>query len=173
MQDTDPARPDPVAGATALHPIEDVRHFPRPPRLERAPYPVTITLGGERIVETRGAWRVLETFHPPTYYIPPGDIAAGVLVPARHGSICEWKGPARYFDVRGGTKTIPSGAWAYDAPFDPFGPIAGHVAFYCHPMDACLVDGVRASPQPGRFYGGWVTPWITGPIKGAPGTAHW
>ena len=163
----------PLRGDTSLHPIEDVRHYPRPPRLERVAYPITITFGGQRIVETTGASRVLETFHPPTYYIPPQDVAPGALQPVRGSSICEWKGPARYFDVLAGDRRAARSAWCYPDPFKPFAAPADHVAFYCHPMDACTVDGLRAEPQPGNFYGGWVTPWITGPIKGAAGTMHW
>ncbi len=162
-----------VQGSTAIHTVEDVGTYPRPPLLETAPYPITITFGGEEIVSTRGAYRVLETYHPPTYYIPPGDVAEGVLSPNAQKSICEWKGPARYFNVTGGGKTLEASAWCYPNPVARFSLIRDYLAFYCHPMDRCLVDGIEATPQPGNFYGGWVTPWITGPIKGAPGTTHW
>jgi uncharacterized protein (DUF427 family) len=165
--------PSPIQGTTQLHPIEDVGQFPRPPLLEPAPYPILITLGGQDIVSTRNAYRVLETFHPPTYYIPPDDVADNVLSPDSRRSVCEWKGPARYFNVKGGTKSLEASAWSYPNPVGAFAAIKDFLAFYCHPMDRCLVDGIEATPQPGNFYGGWVTPWITGPIKGAPGTTHW
>lgn len=165
--------PNAVQGTTTLHRTEDVGDYPRPPALEAAPYPITITLGGVDIVSTTAAFRVLETFHPPTYYIPPDDVADGVLRPVSRSSICEWKGPAKYFDVLAGGKTLPASAWCYPNPVERFAPLAGYLAFYCHPMDRCLVDGIEAHPQPGNFYGGWVTPWTTGPIKGAPGTNHW
>lgn len=163
----------PLQGNTQTHAIEDVATFPRPPALEAVSYPISITLGGIEIASTRAAYRVLETFHPPTYYIPPGDVADGVLAPIARSSICEWKGPARYFNVSAGGKVLGASAWCYPNPVARFAPIKDYLAFYCHPMDRCLVDGVEASPQPGHFYGGWVTPWITGPIKGAPGTTHW
>ena len=163
----------PIQGTTALHPIEDVGRYPRPPLLESVPYPILITLGGQDIVSTRNAYRVLETYHPPTYYIPPQDVAEGALTPHGQRSVCEWKGPARYFTVKAGGKTIEAGAWTYSDPQAHFAPIRDHLAFYCAPMDRCLVDGIPATPQPGGFYGGWVTPWIMGQIKGAPGTAHW
>ncbi|MEM6710781.1 MAG: DUF427 domain-containing protein [Pseudomonadota bacterium] len=162
-----------VIGTTTQHTIEDVETYPRPPLLEQALYPITITLGGAEIVSTRGAYRVLETFHPPTYYIPPEDVTDGALAPVSGSSMCEWKGPARYFDVTGGEKTAPRSAWCYPNPTPQFADIAGYLAFYCHPMDRCLVDGIEAMPQPGNFYGGWVTPWTVGAIKGAPGTTHW
>lgn len=164
---------EPYKGSTRHHAIEDVGTYPRPPLLQRLDYPISITLSGQRIVETSNAYRVLETYHPPTYYIPPDDVAARVLRPSAQRSMCEWKGPARYFDVSAGSKTLAASAWCYGTPVARFAAIKDYLAFYCHPMDACLVDGVEASPQPGNFYGGWVTPWITGPIKGAPGTNGW
>ena len=163
----------PIRGTTHHHPIEDVGAYPRPPSLERVPYPISITLDGQEIVRTTGAYRALETFHPPTYYMPPEDVAGGVLTRIKRRSMCEWKGAARYFDVTGGGATAQGAAWCYPDPTPAFQPIAGYLAFYCHPMDRCLVDGLLAEPQPGNFYGGWVTPWITGPVKGAPGTTHW
>ncbi|MEM1286213.1 MAG: DUF427 domain-containing protein [Pseudomonadota bacterium] len=170
---TEQTSPTAIQGTTQTHPIEDVGEYPRPPSLERVPYPISITLGGEEIVRTTGAYRALETFHPPTYYIPPEDVADGVLATIKRRSICEWKGAARYFDVTGGGVTLEGAAWCYPDPTPTFKPIADYLAFYCHPMDCCLVDGIEAEPQPGNFYGGWVSPWITGPIKGAPGTTHW
>lgn len=152
---------------------EDVRDYPRPPRLERAAGPVRIAFGGGVIAATDAAWRVLETFHPPTYYLPPDAFAPGVLVPAPGSSFCEWKGAARYWDVTAGGRTAPRAAWSYAAPTPGFAPIAGHVAVYAGPMDACWVGEDRVTPQPGGFYGGWITPEITGPIKGGPGTAGW
>lgn len=162
-----------IRGTHHNHPMEDVGTYPRPPRLEPAPYPIRIEFGGQTIVSTSGAYRTLETFHPPTYYFPPEDVADGVLQPVARQSICEWKGPARYFDVVVGTSRAAAAAWSYPKPVERFAPIAGYISFYCHPMDRCLVDGEVAAPQPGNFYGGWVTSWITGPIKGAPGTNHW
>ena len=125
------------------------------------------------LADTGAAWRVLETSHPPTYYLPPADIAPGALVPAGGGSVCEWKGPARYYDVALCGRRAPRAAWTYPEPLAPFTALADHVAFYAGPMDACFVGDERAEPQPGGFYGGWVTRRIVGPIKGAPGTMGW
>ena len=119
------------------------------------------------------AIRVLETSHPPTYYLPPADIAEGTLVNPRRGGICEWKGQAVLFDVRGGDRLVPGAAWAYPDPTPDFRAIAGYVAFYAGPMDACFVGAAQATPQPGTFYGGWITPGIVGPFKGGPGTMGW
>jgi len=152
---------------------ESVWDYPRPPRLERFSGHIQIVLGGVTIADTRGAYRVLETSHPPAYYLPPGDIRADALVAAGGASLCEWKGAARYFDVAGGAKRAPRAAWAYPDPAPAFMPIAGYVAFYPAPMDACFVDWERVTPQPGGFYGGWITANIVGPFKGGPGTIGW
>jgi uncharacterized protein (DUF427 family) len=115
---------------------------------------------------------VLETHHAPTYYIPPEDVAAA-LTPVAGSSVCEWKGVARYLDVAAGGVTARRAAWRYAAPHGPFAALAGHLAFYAGLMEECLVGDMRVTPQPGDFYGGWVTPDLDGAIKGAPGTRHW
>lgn len=154
-------------------PVENVRDYPRPPALEPVSEPIRIQFGGQVIAETSSAWRVMETFHAPTYYLPPDAFAAGILQPAPGASLCEWKGQARYFDIVAGGQRAERVAWAYTSPTRRFKAIADHVAVYAEPMDACFVAGERVTPQPGNFYGGWATSWITGPIKGAPGTTHW
>jgi uncharacterized protein (DUF427 family) len=125
------------------------------------------------IAETTRAVRVLETSHPPTYYIPPEDIRTGVLVPAGKRSMCEWKGQARYFDVVAGPKRAAEAAWSYPAPVPAFAQLRDHVAFYAHAMDACFVGDEQVVPQTGDFYGGWITRRIVGPFKGAAGTWNW
>jgi uncharacterized protein (DUF427 family) len=151
---------------------ESVWNYPRPPRLERSDELVEVRLGGESIATTRGAWRVLETSHPPTYYVPREDVVDGALVDAAGQSWCEWKGRADYFDVVGGDLTVPSGAWTYRTPSPGFEAITGAVAFYPGRVE-CYVDGERVVAQPGGFYGGWITSRVTGPFKGAPGTMGW
>lgn len=155
------------------HPIENVADYPRPPALERFDGTLKIVLGGQDVCISRNGWRVLETHHPPTYYIPQTDFAAGALQPAKGSSTCEWKGQASYFDVVAGGKAAPRAAWTYRRPTSRFAPIKDHIAVYAEPMDACFVDGEKVVPQPGNFYGGWVNSWVTGPIKGAPGTLGW
>ncbi len=131
-----------------------------------------IVLAGQVVAETTRAWRVCETYHAPTYYLPPDDIVAQ-LIPADGSSFCEWKGTARYFDVSLDGTIARHAAWAYDSPSPTFQSIAGHLAFYAGKMSVCFVGDVQVIPQPGDFYGGWVTPNLTGRIKGAPGTRHW
>ncbi len=153
--------------------VESVWDYPRPPRLEPVPRRIRVELGGVVIAETTGAYRVLETSHPPNYYLPPGDILPGTLMRSHHPSFCEWKGEAHYFEVRAGERVEPDAAWGYDYPTAGFRAIAGYVAFYPGRMDACLVNDERVLPQPGGFYGGWITSDLAGPFKGVPGSAGW
>ncbi len=152
---------------------ESVWDFPRPPRLEGWSERVRVELGGVTIADSTRTLRVLETSHPPTYYVPPTDVNMDALRRTAGASVCEWKGTAAYFDVVGGGKTAAKSAWSYPDPFEDFGRVAEHVAFYCAAMDACWVGGHRATPQPGGFYGGWVTSHVTGPFKGIPGSTGW
>ncbi len=152
---------------------ESVWDYPRPPRLELSSKPVRVLFNGEVVADSRRAWRVLETTHPPVYYIPLVDVRSEYLAPSSGGSWCEWKGQASYYDVVVGSKGAVRAAWSYRRPTPPFAPIKDHVAFYAWAMDACLVDGERVRPQPGRFYGGWITEEIVGPFKGEPGSSGW
>jgi len=154
-------------------PRENVQDYPRPPALEPVAEVLRVVFGGVEVVRTGAGYRVLETHHPPTYYFPPGDVLAGALVPAKGRSVCEWKGRAAYFDVVAGGCTAERAAWAYPDPTRAFGTIAGYVAFYPGAMEACYVGSQRVRPQPGDFYGGWVTDNLDGIVKGGPGTLHW
>ncbi|QDA36124.1 DUF427 domain-containing protein (plasmid) [Paracoccus liaowanqingii] len=153
-------------------PRENVQSYPRLPALEPVPQRILIRLGGAVVAETVRALRVLETHHAPSYYLPPEDVQA-VLRPAAGSSFCEWKGVARYYDVIADGVTAPRAAWAYDRPTARFADLAGHLAFYAGLVDEAWVGDLRVQPQPGDFYGGWVTPNLDGRIKGAPGTRHW
>jgi len=152
---------------------ESVWDYPRPPRLEPVTSRIRIVFAGETIADTTGAYRVLETSHPPNYYLPADDFSPGALVRTRQGTYCEWKGEAHYFDVVAGGRTATDAAWGYDRPTPGFAAIAGFVAVYAGAMDACFVGDEQATPQPGDFYGGWITTDITGPFKGDPGTSGW
>jgi uncharacterized protein (DUF427 family) len=134
---------------------------------------VVVEFGGRIIAATENAWRVLETSHPPSYYLPPADVAASALEPGGRGSICEWKGAARYWTVAVGDRRIERAAWSYPDPSADFRVIRDHVAFYAGLMDRCTIDGEEVTPQPGGFYGGWITRRIRGPFKGGPGTMGW
>ena len=148
--------------------------YPRPPKLEEVQRHVVIVLGGETIAEARRAFRVLETSHPPTWYIDRAAFRDGALRPAGGSSFCEWKGNASYLDVVGGAGKIAArAAWTYPRPNVEFAAIANHVALYAGMMDACYVDGERVTPQPGGFYGGWITSDVSGPFKGIPGSMGW
>ena len=155
------------------HGQESAWDYPRPPRLEATRARLVVVLGGVTIADTTRALRVLETSHPPNYYFPPDDVALDALVPSAAGSFCEWKGRAHYFGVRAGERVEGDAAWAYGTPSPAFAAIRHHVAFYAHRMDACFVDGERVVPQPGGFYGGWITSAVVGPFKGGPGSRGW
>jgi uncharacterized protein (DUF427 family) len=152
---------------------ESAWDYPRPPRLEPVSHQLQVVLGGETIAATTRAYRVLETSHPPNYYLPPDDVIEGVLERSDGRSFCEWKGRAHYFTVRGGGRNEIDAAWGYDAPSPAFEPITGYVAFYPARMDACYVDGELVMAQPGGFYGGWITSRVVGPFKGGPGSRGW
>lgn len=152
---------------------ESVWDYPRPARLTSCPHPVRVELGGEVIAQTTTALRVLETSHPPTYYIPPGDVRWELLRRAPGRSLCEWKGEAAYWTIEAGGRQAERAAWSYPDPFEECAALRDHVAFYCAAMDACWVAEHRARPQPGGFYGGWVTDLVVGPFKGGPGSSGW
>jgi uncharacterized protein (DUF427 family) len=147
--------------------------YPRPPAIRASDEEIIVILGGVQICETRTSWRILEMSHPPTYYLPRSAFIDGSLRPARGSSFCEWKGRAAYLDVIGGSKIAPRAAWYYPHPNTRYSAIVDHVALYADAMDSCVVDGERVVPQPGSFYGGWITSNVSGPFKGAPGTRGW
>lgn len=132
-----------------------------------------MVLGGVTIVDTTGALRVLETSHPPNYYLPIADVLPGALVPAVGSSVCEWKGVASYYDVHGGGVVVPRAAWTYPEPTSAFEVLRDTVAMYAAPMDSCWVGDQQVQPQPGGFYGGWITAEVVGPFKGGPGSMFW
>ena len=155
------------------HAREIVAEYPRPPRLEPARRRVRIVFAGQIILDTAAAWRVLETYHPPGYYLPIAAFAPGVLARTARTSFCEWKGSACYYSIRAGGRLATDAAWGYPDPSPDFLPIRDHVAVYAGAMDACFVDDERVTPQEGRFYGGWITSELVGPFKGGPGTRFW
>jgi uncharacterized protein (DUF427 family) len=160
--------PDPAAPGQ-----ESVWAYPRPPRVEPTARLVRITFNGELIAESRRALRVLETASPPVYYLPPTDVRTELLRLSGHTTVCEWKGSAEHFDLVVGAKTSPRAAWSYARPNPGYEQIANYLAFYPGRVDEATVDGERVRPQPGGYYGGWVTDEIVGPWKGDPGTGGW
>ncbi|MGJ4948968.1 DUF427 domain-containing protein [Bradyrhizobium sp. HKCCYLS20291] len=152
---------------------ESVWDYPRPPRLERCAARLRVVFAGETIAETQDGCRVLETSHPPVYYIPPQDVAMQWLRPAPGRSFCEFKGVASYWTIEAAGRISEQAAWSYPQPTVAFAPIAGYLAFYASRVDACFVGDERVAAQQGDFYGGWITSAVVGPFKGAPGTRHW
>ena len=146
--------------------------FPRPPALVREPREIVVLWGSLEVARTRAAWAVRETAHPPTFYLPLADVQLGLLHAAGGGSSCEWKGPARYWNLVDGARRLEQVAWSYPHPMAGAEPLADRVAFYAHHLD-CTVGRARVHPQPGGFYGGWVTPDLAGPFKGGPGSGAW
>ncbi len=152
---------------------ESVWDYPRPPRLEPTDRPVVITFNGAIVARTTGAYRVLETSHPPTFYIPPGDVMPQFLERSSRASFCEWKGRARYHGLKVSDRRSPDAAWSYPDPTPAFAAIRDYFAFYPSRVDECTVGGEVVRSQPGDFYGGWITNELVGPFKGDPGTMGW
>ena len=152
---------------------ESVWDYPRPPAIELCERRVRIELGGRVIADSTAAWRILETSHPPTIYVPPGDLEAECLRPAAGRSFCEWKGIATYCDVVAGERIEPAAGWTYRDPSARYAALRHHVAVYPGRMDACWLDDERVRSQEGDFYGGWITDDIAGPFKGGSGTRGW
>jgi len=152
---------------------ESVWDYPRPPRVEPCPQPVRVEFNGEVLTDSTRAHRLLETSHPPTYYIPQEEIRMELLRPNAARSFCEFKGEAMYWDVVCGERVSKAAAWSYPSPAKAYGMLRDHVAFYAHRVDACFVGDERVQPQPGDFYGGWITSNLLGPFKGVPGSRGW
>ena len=152
---------------------ESVWDYPRPPRIEACLQRIRVVANSVRIADSTAAMRVLETSHPPVYYIPPRDIKADCLLLSAGRSFCEWKGEARYYSLVVAGTTIEEAGWFYPNPTTRFADIKGYVAFYASKMDACYVDDELVQAQAGGFYGGWITSNIVGPFKGASETLGW
>lgn len=150
---------------------ESVWDYPRPPRADTDTRTVEVYAGDELIARSSANFRLKETASPPTFYLPADSVDWQRLIDAADRSICEWKGLARYFALAADPGGRPV-AWRYDEPSEHYAMLAGHVSFYPGRV-ACYVDGERVEPQPGEFYGGWVTNDVVGPFKGEPGTGHW
>lgn len=152
---------------------ESVWDYPRPPRIEASDKLVEIFFNGHRIAASRNTKRVLETSHPPTFYIPPRDVNLEFLIGSDRRTVCEFKGVARYHTLVDGDRDSPDAAWSYSDPVPAFESIRDHLAFYPSRVEACFVDGERVAAQEGDFYGGWITEEIVGPFKGGSGTWGW
>lgn len=152
---------------------ESVWDYPRPPRLEPVRERVSVEFAGVLLADSTRALRVCETASPPTYYVPPEDARLDLLVPVPGSTLCEWKGRARYFSARVGDQIAERAAWSYPQPFAGFAALASHLAFFPSRVDACRVGGETVRPQPGGYYGGWITRNLVGPFKGEPGTESW
>lgn len=157
----------------ALPGQESVWDYPRPAVAEPCSAHILIEHRGETVAETRRSVRTLETSHPPSYYIPPDDIAPTVLERTEGSSFCEWKGAANYWDVVIGDHRLDRVGWSYPNPSLAFDKLRNYVAFYAAPFDRCQVNGEVVKPQSGAFYGGWITSDLAGPFKGVPGSMGW
>lgn len=163
-----PLRPTPSGSGQ-----ESVWDYPRPPRLERSQSRLRVVFAGETVADSHSGYRVLETSHPPVYYIPQNDVRLDLLTPAPGQSFCEFKGVAQYWTLAVNGQTAEKAAWSYPDPTNSFRTIRDYLAFYTSRVDECWVDDERVQPQAGDFYGGWITSRIVGPFKGAPGTLGW
>ena len=151
---------------------ESVWDYPRPPTVVPDPREVVVRWGDVEVARTCRALRVLETSHPPSFYLPWDDVATSLLQPAPGTSFCEWKGPARYWTLVDGDRRMAGVAWSYPHPLRGADALAACVAFYAGALD-CRVEGAAVLPQPGGYYGGWITQELVGPFKGEPGSQNW
>ncbi|MEM9209043.1 MAG: DUF427 domain-containing protein [Pseudomonadota bacterium] len=149
---------------------ESVWDFPRPPVAEPCNRAIRVVAGGTVLAEASTSYRLKETASPPTFYLPPSAVKAGILIPTAGQSFCEWKGAASYHALEGDPSTAV--AWSYPNPSKAFSMLLDHVSFYPGRVE-CYVDGERVRPQAGGFYGGWITDDVVGPFKGDAGTGHW
>lgn len=163
-------RPQPIPPGLGQ---ESVWDYPRPPKVEDANKRIRIIFNNQLIADTHRSKRLLETSHPPNYYIPPEDIRTEFLTQTARSSFCEWKGRASYYTLQVGDRTAENVAWYYPDISPTYKELEGYVSFYPGPMDACYVDEEKVQPQPGDFYAGWITRDIVGPFKGGPGTLGW
>lgn len=152
---------------------ESVWDYPRPPAIETSPRHVVIMFNGIKLADTHQAKRILETSHPPVYYLPPEDIQMKYLISTQKATFCEWKGIASYYSITVGEQTVENAAWSYASPTPGFSQIQNHIAFYPSRMEACYLDQEKVSAQLGDFYGGWITSDIVGPFKGGSGSWGW
>ena len=151
---------------------ESVWEYPRPPIVRASNVSVKVQLAGIVIAESNKSVQVLETSHPPTYYLPPDDVDQSYFTKIDRSSFCEWKGNAIYWDVSVNKSEVRAGAWSYDQPTSAFKQLAGYFSFYPASFE-CFVDNKLVIPQPGQFYGGWVTEDVVGPFKGVTGSQWW
>ena len=163
-------RPQPIPAKAGQ---ESVWDYPRPPRLELSPKHLKIIFNGVIIADTKSSYRVLETSHPPVYYLPPQDIKMEYLQAKAEKSFCEWKGLAGYYNITVGDQQAINAAWYYPDPTPEFQAIKDYLAFYPAKMTACYADGELVQAQPGNFYGGWITSDVVGPFKGVPNSWGW
>jgi uncharacterized protein (DUF427 family) len=152
---------------------ESVWDYPRPPRLETSGDHVVVTHQGRVIVDTKSPLRILETSHPPTYYLPRADVDVSTLEPVEGTTFCEFKGRASYADLVVGGSRLSRAVWWYENPSPGYAELLDHIALYPGRVDQCTVNGEVVQAQDGDFYGGWITSRVTGPFKGAPGTLGW
>ncbi len=152
---------------------ESVWAYPRPPKLERVSELVEVIFNDRKIASTTKAWRVLETSHPPTIYIPREDVDLNVLVLSTRQTYCEWKGTGRYYHLQDDGLEVMNAAWFYDNPKAAFLSIKNHLSFYPSKVNSCYIGGEQVKAQEGDFYGGWITSKIVGPFKGGPKTFGW
>ena len=152
---------------------ESVWDYPRPPRIEQFNGHIRVVFNSEIIIDTNKSFRILETSHPPTYYLPIAQFKPGILLPNPKTSFCEYKGIARYFDIKVKDKKAVQAAWHYPEVTGRYSSIKDHISIYAQLMDSCYVNDEKVIAQEGDFYGGWITSNIVGPFKGGKGTWGW
>lgn len=152
---------------------ESVWNYPRPPKVEAFIGEIVVEFNQKIIAKTNSCFRILEKSHPPVYFIHLNDVDKSFLFKRVRDTYCPYKGTIKFYDIAVGDRMTEYAAWYLSNPLSGFEQLSDHIAFFAHKMDACFVNGERVTPQPGEFYGGWITSNIIGPYKGLPGTDNW
>lgn len=152
---------------------ESVWDYPERPTIERVTTRLQVWFAGVSIADTVQGLRVLQIASPPVYYFSPEDVATAFLSPMLHTTQCEWKGIATYWNISVRGRCQEALGWSYADPEAGYERLKGYFGFYARIADTCHVGLEKAQPQPGDYYGGWITSNIVGPFKGALGTQLW
>jgi uncharacterized protein (DUF427 family) len=77
---------------------------------------VRVVFASITVADSVHALRVLETSHPPVYYVPPKDVLWDHLRRSERRTVCEFKGTADYYTLVSDGHVSENAAWSYPDP---------------------------------------------------------